>query len=113
MGDSFLRAFYTIYDGENRRIGLVGDTVIGVNPKAKTEGAEPNFWSNPLVYALPAALCALCLVAVILSIVFSYRLRKRNQELQRGLSKQGELGDSTHQGLAPPILVEVAGVSNP
>ena len=27
LGDSFLRAFYTIYDGENRRIGLVGDSI--------------------------------------------------------------------------------------
>lgn len=26
MGDSFLRAFYTIYDGEHKRIGFVGDT---------------------------------------------------------------------------------------
>ena len=30
LGDSFMRAFYTIYDGENKRIGLVGDTEIAV-----------------------------------------------------------------------------------
>ncbi len=28
MGDSFLRAFYTIYDGQNQRIGLVGDSTL-------------------------------------------------------------------------------------
>ena len=28
LGDSFVRAFYTIYDGENKRIGFVGDTVL-------------------------------------------------------------------------------------
>ena len=28
LGDTFLRAFYTIYDGENKRIGIVGDTEV-------------------------------------------------------------------------------------
>ena len=27
LGDSFLRAFYTIYDASNKRIGMVGDIV--------------------------------------------------------------------------------------
>ena len=28
LGDSFLRAFYSIYDAENMRIGLVGDITV-------------------------------------------------------------------------------------
>ena len=28
LGDSFLRAFYSIYDGQNLRIGLVGSSTL-------------------------------------------------------------------------------------
>ena len=80
LGDSFLRAFYTIYDGEGQRIGLVGDTVLLEKSEIiQDEDAEKGIWDNPLIYFLLAALALLCILAICLSVVFSYRLRKRNK----------------------------------
>ena len=81
LGDSFLRAFYTVYDGENRRIGLVGDTEIRQNSSAGGADQE-DLWNNPLVFFLVGALAALCLLAIFLSVFFSYRLRKRSLNQQ-------------------------------
>lgn len=88
LGDSFLRAFYTIYDFENRRIGLVGDTVILsksaeqiVTTEAPDEGIEDSEEFNLLIYILPGVLCLLCFLAICLSACITYRLRKRQNSL--------------------------------
>lgn len=75
LGDSFLRAFYTIYDGEGKRIGLVGDTEVRIVEK---DGMDSDMWNNPEIFFLIGALAILCIVAFSLSIAFSVRLRKRN-----------------------------------
>mmetsp|Transcript_26517 Transcript_26517/g.33067 ORF Transcript_26517/g.33067 Transcript_26517/m.33067 type:complete len:90 (-) Transcript_26517:794-1063(-) len=80
LGDSFLRAFYTIYDGENQRIGLVGDSVMRSDGNG-SGNVESDLWNNPLVFFLLGALALLCLIAICLSAAFSYRLRKRNFNL--------------------------------
>ena len=48
--------------------------------EAIDEDIDSDIWNNPLVFFLLGAFALLCLVAIFLSIAFSYRLRKRNFE---------------------------------
>ena len=76
LGDSFMRAFYTIYDAENKRIGLVGDAY-GPEIDVVTPGKEPQSNFNLLIYILPGVICLLCIIAVCIAAWIVYRLRKR------------------------------------
>lgn len=79
LGDSFMRAFYTIYDAENKRIGLVGDTEIVATETSQEEDADAEF--NPLIYILPGAICLLCVLAICISICITYRIRRQQISL--------------------------------
>ena len=97
LGDSFLRAFYSIYDGKNKRIGLVGDTAI--RPGRGDSDSDSDNSVNPLVYILPGAIVFLCVLAFGLSCCIAYRIRKRQLQLQQsfnpmntGAGANGNLG---------------------
>ena len=74
LGDSFMRAFYTIYDGENGRIGLVGDTRVLAVEKIEAGNSDAEF--NPLIYILPGVFCLLCVCAICISICITYRIKR-------------------------------------
>ena len=92
LGDSFLRAFYTIYDGENKRIGVVGDTEVlsdaelellesqqgQAADKATDEDgdADSSDLSPILIYVLPALVSFLCILAVVISVLVVKRIKK-------------------------------------
>ena len=82
LGDSFHRAFYTIYDGNNKRIGLVGDTAMTV--VEEKVAASASF--NPLIYILPGAICLLCALSICITCCVTHRIRKRQVSLERGFS---------------------------
>jgi len=54
MGDPFLRAYYSIYDMENDRIGLVGvaETLRSPIPDEEEEGAEDYILPEPAAGAV-------------------------------------------------------------
>jgi hypothetical protein len=81
LGDSFMRAFYTIYDVENKRIGLVGDTDgPKVDLTVPDKDSPSNF--NMLIYILPGVICLLCFIAICITAFIVYRLRKRQLTIQ-------------------------------
>lgn len=53
MGDPFLRAYYSIYDMENNRLGLVGvaETLRSI-PDDEVEGAENYILPEPVAEAV-------------------------------------------------------------
>ena len=95
LGDSFLRAFYTIYDGENKRIGFVGDTTeVPLTEAQKLEllnleaggggltkdgesVLESSDLSPFLIYVIPGVICLLCLLAICCTIIVTRRLKKQ------------------------------------
>ena len=81
LGDSFLRAFYTIYDGQNKRIGFVGDITYHpdkiVDETIGKDDDDSSSGVNILYYILPGVISLLCCVAICISCRLTKKLRQR------------------------------------
>ena len=106
LGDSFLRAFYSIYDGQNLRIGLVGSSTLAAGAGVDEQKDEEI---NLLIYVLPGAICLLCILAICLSVCITYRLRKRQLALQNGIDGGGLGGPGGPVSRRPGLFGQVNG----
>ena len=77
-----MRAFYTIYDGDSNRIGLVGDTSpIDSLANAVDDESDSGASFNPLIYILPGAIIILCVLAICITVCVTNKLRKHQISL--------------------------------
>ena len=72
MGDSFLRAFYSIYDVEGQSIGFVGDVVSNAVDLSAVDQIQVVM-VNPYIYILPTVLVTLCCCFIIACLFLKSR----------------------------------------
>ena len=82
LGDVTLRAFYSIYDAENKQVGFVGN--INTLSVSQTDSEEDNSDNslNIILYIVPSVICLLCVLAIIISVYITIKLRKSQLKKQ-------------------------------